>query len=164
MEESNAKISATPVQRSADQRERSHRWQWDPSSGELAGWLNNACSSGQDRLSVDVIDSVERSLYTRGYRYCEPMVGGKHMNYQWVEIRPRALCLGERCQRRSTSCPSKRSENSGRRRKRRRPRMVMPVFETIRAMKSIIVYPDLDHEYRTDFTAHGKAWMDCYLR
>jgi cephalosporin-C deacetylase len=43
-------------------------------------------------------------------------------------------------------------------------RTVMPVFEKIRAMKSIIVYPDLDHEYRTDFTAHGKAWMDCYLR
>jgi cephalosporin-C deacetylase len=43
-------------------------------------------------------------------------------------------------------------------------RTVMPVFEKIRAMKSIIVYPDLDHEYRTDFTNHGKAWMDRYLR
>ena len=74
MEESNAKISSTPVRSSADQREGSHRWQWDPSSSELAGWLNDACSSGQDRLSADVIDSVERSLYTRGYRYCEPMV------------------------------------------------------------------------------------------
>ncbi len=41
---------------------------------------------------------------------------------------------------------------------------VMPVFERIRAMKSIVVYPDLDHEYRTDFTQHGKAWMDRYLR
>jgi cephalosporin-C deacetylase len=43
-------------------------------------------------------------------------------------------------------------------------RTVMPVFEKIRTMKSIIVYPDLEHEYRTDFTAHGKAWMDRYLR
>ncbi len=41
---------------------------------------------------------------------------------------------------------------------------VMPVFERIQAMKSIVVYPDLDHEYRTDFTQHGKAWMDRYLR
>ena len=41
---------------------------------------------------------------------------------------------------------------------------VMPVFENIPSMKSIIVYPDLEHEYRTDFTHHGKAWMDRYLR
>ena len=40
---------------------------------------------------------------------------------------------------------------------------VMPVFEKIQAMKSIVVYPDLDHEYQTDFTQHGKAWMDRYL-
>ena len=43
-------------------------------------------------------------------------------------------------------------------------RTVMPVFEKIAAMKSIIVYPDLEHEYRSDFTSHGKAWMDRYLR
>jgi len=43
-------------------------------------------------------------------------------------------------------------------------RTVMPVFEKIRAMKAIVVYPDLDHEYRSDFTNHGKAWMDRYLR
>lgn len=43
------------------------------------------------------------------------------------------------------------------------PSTVMPVFEKIRSMKSIVVYPDLDHEYRTDFTQHGKAWMDRYL-
>jgi hypothetical protein len=43
-------------------------------------------------------------------------------------------------------------------------RTVMPVFEKIPAMKSIIVYPDLEHEYRSDFTSHGKAWMDRYLR
>jgi hypothetical protein len=40
---------------------------------------------------------------------------------------------------------------------------VMPVFEKIPGMKSIIVYPDLEHEYRSDFTSHGKAWMDRYL-
>ncbi len=33
---------------------------------------------------------------------------------------------------------------------------VMPVFEKIQAMKSIVVYPDLDHEYRTDFNQHGQ--------
>ena len=42
-------------------------------------------------------------------------------------------------------------------------RTIMPVFEKIRSMKSIIVYPDLDHEYRTECTNHGKAWMDRYL-
>ena len=41
---------------------------------------------------------------------------------------------------------------------------VMPVFQQIQAMKSIVVYPDLDHEYRTDFTLQGKAWMERYLR
>jgi cephalosporin-C deacetylase len=40
---------------------------------------------------------------------------------------------------------------------------VMPVFENIKSLKSILVYPDLEHEYRTDFTHHGKAWMDRYL-
>jgi len=43
-------------------------------------------------------------------------------------------------------------------------RTVMPVFEKIRSKKSIVVYPDLEHEYRTDFTDHAKAWMDRYLR
>jgi len=41
---------------------------------------------------------------------------------------------------------------------------VMPVFERIRSLKSIVIYPDLDHEYRTDFINHAKAWMDHYLR
>ena len=41
---------------------------------------------------------------------------------------------------------------------------IMPVFEKIRSMKSMITYPDLEHEYRTDFTAHGLAWMDRYMR
>jgi hypothetical protein len=31
-------------------------------------------------------------------------------------------------------------------------------------MKSIIVCPDLEHEYQTDFTHHGRAWKDRYLR
>ena len=43
-------------------------------------------------------------------------------------------------------------------------RTVMPVFEKIPSMKSIVVYPDVDHEYRTDFTQQGKTWMDKYLR
>jgi cephalosporin-C deacetylase len=43
-------------------------------------------------------------------------------------------------------------------------RTVMPVFEKIRSLKSIVVYPDLEQEYRTDFNNHGKAWMDRYLR
>lgn len=43
-------------------------------------------------------------------------------------------------------------------------RTVMPVFGRMRSLKSIIVYPDLEHEYRTDFTNHAKAWMDRYLR
>ena len=43
-------------------------------------------------------------------------------------------------------------------------RTVMPVFEKIRALKSIVVYPDLKHADRIDFTVHGKAWMDRYLR
>lgn len=41
---------------------------------------------------------------------------------------------------------------------------VMPVFEKIPAIKCIMVYPDADHEYKTDFTHHGNAWMDRYLR
>ena len=40
---------------------------------------------------------------------------------------------------------------------------VTPVFENITAMKSIVVYPDLDHDYRIDFTNHAKSWMDRYL-
>jgi cephalosporin-C deacetylase-like acetyl esterase len=43
-------------------------------------------------------------------------------------------------------------------------RTVLPVFEKIRSLKPIVVYPDLEHEYRTDFTNHAKAWMDRYLR
>lgn len=43
-------------------------------------------------------------------------------------------------------------------------RTVMPVFEKIQSLKSIVIYPDTEREYRTDFTQHGKAWMDKYLR
>ncbi len=43
-------------------------------------------------------------------------------------------------------------------------RTVMPVFEKIPSLKSIVIYPDTEHEYRTDFTNHAKAWMDRYLR
>jgi hypothetical protein len=40
----------------------------------------------------------------------------------------------------------------------------MPVFEKIQALKSMIVYPALDQEYRRDFTVHGKARLGRYLR
>jgi cephalosporin-C deacetylase-like acetyl esterase len=43
-------------------------------------------------------------------------------------------------------------------------RTVMPVYEQIQALKSIVVYPDQEHAWRTDFNNHGKAWMDRYLR
>ena len=41
---------------------------------------------------------------------------------------------------------------------------IMPVFEKIRSLKSIMVYPDLEHGYRAEFSNHAKAWMDRYLR
>ena len=41
---------------------------------------------------------------------------------------------------------------------------VMLVFEKIPSMKSIIIYPDLHHEYRTDFTQQGQTWMDRNLQ
>ena len=40
---------------------------------------------------------------------------------------------------------------------------VMHAIEKIRSMKSIVIYPDLDHEYRTDFTQQGKIWMGRYF-
>jgi cephalosporin-C deacetylase len=43
-------------------------------------------------------------------------------------------------------------------------RTVMPVFERMRALKSIVVYPDQEHAWRMDFNNHAKAWMDRYLR
>ena len=41
---------------------------------------------------------------------------------------------------------------------------VMPVFERIRSLKSIMVYPDLDHGARSDFNVHTMAWLHRYLR
>ena len=43
-------------------------------------------------------------------------------------------------------------------------RTVMPVFEKIPALKSILVYPDLNHGASSDFTVHAMAWLDRYLR
>ncbi len=43
-------------------------------------------------------------------------------------------------------------------------RTVMPVFEKISALKSIVVYPDLDHGASSDFAVHARAWLDYYLR
>ncbi len=44
---------------------------------------------------------------------------------------------------------------------------VMPVFEKIRVMKSIVIYPEIsvtEQGYRADFANHARAWMDRYLR
>ena len=43
-------------------------------------------------------------------------------------------------------------------------RTVMPVFEKIPALKSILVYPDLVHGASSDFTVHAMAWLNRYLR
>ncbi len=43
-------------------------------------------------------------------------------------------------------------------------RTIMPVFERIPAMKSVIVYPDIEHGTRTDFARHTLSWLDRYIR
>jgi cephalosporin-C deacetylase len=40
---------------------------------------------------------------------------------------------------------------------------IVPVFERIRALKSLMVYPDLAHETCTDFNMHALAWLTRYL-
>lgn len=42
-------------------------------------------------------------------------------------------------------------------------RTIAPVFERIRAFKSLLVYPDLDHNTCTDFNVHAIAWLSRYL-
>ena len=42
-------------------------------------------------------------------------------------------------------------------------RTIMPVFERIAGPKAIHVYPDLDHNPCTDFTAHAMSWLRRYL-
>ena len=42
-------------------------------------------------------------------------------------------------------------------------RTVMPVFERIRALKSVVVYPDTDIAHASDFAAHGADWLQRYL-
>jgi cephalosporin-C deacetylase len=42
-------------------------------------------------------------------------------------------------------------------------RTIAPVFERIRALKSLMVYPDLTHATCTDFNMHALAWLDRYL-
>lgn len=40
---------------------------------------------------------------------------------------------------------------------------VMPVFDRIRAHKSLLVYPDLPHSPCTDFNVHAMNWLKRYL-
>ena len=40
---------------------------------------------------------------------------------------------------------------------------IMPVFERIRAHKSLLVYPDLAHSPCTDFNVHAMNWLKRYL-
>ena len=40
---------------------------------------------------------------------------------------------------------------------------IMPVFEKLPAMKSIVVYPDREHGHAVDFASHGMAWLQRYL-
>ena len=43
-------------------------------------------------------------------------------------------------------------------------RTVMPVFERIPALKSAVVYPDLEHGAGSDFAGHALEWLGRYLR
>ena len=43
-------------------------------------------------------------------------------------------------------------------------RTIAPVFEKIPPIKSLIVYPDMDHGGRNDFAVHALAWLARYLR
>jgi cephalosporin-C deacetylase len=43
-------------------------------------------------------------------------------------------------------------------------RAALPVFDAIPGLKSLLVYPDLQHEFHSDFPNHAKAWFDRYLR
>ena len=43
-------------------------------------------------------------------------------------------------------------------------RTIMPVFERIPTMKSVIVYPDAEHGTRADFARHTLNWLDRYMR
>ena len=40
---------------------------------------------------------------------------------------------------------------------------IMPVFDRIRAQKSLLVYPDLTHSPCTDFNVHALNWLKRYL-
>lgn len=42
-------------------------------------------------------------------------------------------------------------------------RTIAPVFERIRTLKSLMVYPDLGHQTSTDFNRHAIAWLQRYL-
>lgn len=42
-------------------------------------------------------------------------------------------------------------------------RTIAPVFERIRALKSLLVYPELGHSPCTDFNVHALSWLSRYL-
>ena len=42
-------------------------------------------------------------------------------------------------------------------------RTVMPVFEKIPALKSVVVYPNTDLAHGVDFATHGLGWLQRYL-
>jgi cephalosporin-C deacetylase len=41
---------------------------------------------------------------------------------------------------------------------------VMPVFEKIHALKSLVVYHDTDHGHYVDFSSRGMTWLERYLK
>ena len=43
------------------------------------------------------------------------------------------------------------------------PATIRPVFDRIRALKAMIVYPERAHTGDTDFFQHALAWMQRYL-
>ncbi len=43
-------------------------------------------------------------------------------------------------------------------------RSALQAFQRVRRLKSIVVYPDLEHGWRADSFGHKKAWLDRYLR
>ena len=42
-------------------------------------------------------------------------------------------------------------------------RTIAPVFERIRALKALLVYPDLGHGSCTDFNVQAQTWLNRYL-
>jgi cephalosporin-C deacetylase-like acetyl esterase len=43
------------------------------------------------------------------------------------------------------------------------PATIQPVFDRIRSLKSLVVYPERAHTGDTDFHRHALAWLSRYL-